>query len=88
LIDSQGQLVAQQDGPIIDFYSAAPVQTSQMVAGKLYIDSRELLLPPGLTAGSYQLEVVVYQSWDNLRLMLPDARTAVGLDRLALPPLG
>jgi hypothetical protein len=52
--------------------------------GKLYIDKRDIILPPGLPTGIYQLSLVVYQSWDNYRLPLPDHRDSLILDSISL----
>jgi len=79
LLDRSGTLVAQVDRPIRDQYLNQDIQTSQLEPGRIYIDARTLELPPGLPAGEYQLALVVYQSWDSVRLTLPD-----GADRLIL----
>jgi hypothetical protein len=84
LRDSAGNLVAQSDGAI-QHYGVETVQTSQMQPGHIYIDHRMLALPPDLPNGSYQLVLVVYQSWDNARLMLPDGSDALLLIELNLP---
>ncbi len=67
LLDANGGLVAQSDGAI-QHYGVETVQTSQMEAGRIYIDHRALILPPDLPPGEYTLTLVVYQSWDNARL--------------------
>lgn len=82
LLDDEGALVAQADGPITDFYSGQPVQTSTLEPDRLYIDLRVLDLSDDLPAGQYQPALVVYQSWDNTRLTLPG-----GVDQLLLEPL-
>ncbi len=84
LLNADGQLVAQQDSGIVDFYSGGLIQTSQLMPGKLYIDKRDITLPPGLPTGIYQLSLVVYQSWDNHRLPLPDHRDSLILDSISL----
>jgi len=86
LLDANGQLVAQQDGPIVDYYTDTAVQTSQLTPGKLYINPRQLPLPPGLPDGTYQLRLLVYQSWDNQHLLLPDGSDYLMLDSIELPP--
>jgi 4-amino-4-deoxy-L-arabinose transferase-like glycosyltransferase len=85
LLNREGTIVAQSDGPIIDWYNRQPVQTSQMQPNKIYIDARTLTLPPNLPAGEYQLTLVVYQSWDQVRLTLPDGRDYLLLDTLQRP---
>ena len=71
LIDRDGRLVAQSDGPI-QHYGQEVVQTSTMDPGRIYMDVRRLELPPALAPGDYRLTVVVYQPWDGTRLTLPD----------------
>lgn len=85
LLNSDSAVVAQADGPIIDWYSRQPLQTSQMQPDKIYIDARALALPPDLPAGAYQPVLVVYQSWDQVRLTLPDGSDQLLLDTLSLP---
>jgi 4-amino-4-deoxy-L-arabinose transferase-like glycosyltransferase len=84
LLDDMGVLVAQADGPITDFYSREPVQTSQLAPGQIRIDARALRLPADLPAGVYRLALVVYQSWDGVRLSLPDGTDALPLDEITL----
>ena len=79
-----GALVAQSDGPI-NHYGVQIVQTSQLQPGKIYIDWRTLTLPPDLPSGTYTLELVVYQSWDNTRLTLADGSDALKLEALTIP---
>ncbi len=55
------------------------MQTSQLEPGKIYIDWRTLDLPPNLAPGAYRLDLVVYQSWDNTRLTLPDGSDSLTL---------
>jgi hypothetical protein len=87
LLDADGRLVAQADGAVRDQYAELqPVETSQMQPGRFYIDHRSLALPPGLPAGDYQLALVVYQSWDGVRLLLADGADRLVLQTLALPP--
>ncbi|MBE2271478.1 MAG: glycosyltransferase family 39 protein [Anaerolinea sp.] len=69
LLSEDGRLVAQSDGAI-QHYGLETVQTSSLEAGRIYIDHRTLSLPPDLTDGIYTLRLVVYQSWDNERLMV------------------
>lgn len=84
LLDSAGKLVAQADGPITDWYSQQPLQTSQLMPGKIYIDSRSIVLPTDLAPGDYQLVLVVYQSWDGTRLTLPDDSDHLALQTIQL----
>lgn len=85
LLDDRGGLVAQVDRPIRDQYLNQDIQTSQLEPGRIYIDSRTLDLSPGLPAGDYQLTLVVYQSWDSVRLTLPDGTDTLLLNRMKLP---
>lgn len=81
LLDTNGILVAQNDGPIVH-YGAEPVPTSTMQVGRLYIDFRSLPRTASLAPGEYHLALVVYQPWDGARLTLPD-----GADHLVLQTL-
>jgi len=85
LLDGDGQMVAQADGAIIDQYSSETVQTSQLIPGKLIIDAREIPLPAGLPSGTYQPSLIVYQSWDNTRLLLPDGTDQIVVETIHLP---
>ncbi len=71
---STGQLIAQDDGAIQHY--GETVQTSTMQPGQIYIDERTLT---GIWDTGIQVRLVVYQSWDGIRLTLPD-----GSDSLAL----
>ncbi len=84
LVSAGGEIVAQNDGAI-NHYGTQQVETSQLEPGRIYIDWRSLPLPLNLAPGAYTLELVVYQSWDNLRLLLPDDRDALALDSLTFP---
>ncbi len=83
LSDDAGTLVAQKDGPI-NHYGAQIFQTSQLEPNKIYVDWRTLDLPPGLAHGTYHLGLVVYQSWDNTRLLLPDGSDSLALESLTV----
>jgi 4-amino-4-deoxy-L-arabinose transferase-like glycosyltransferase len=84
LLDAQGTLVAQSDGPLNPGADDA-VQTSQIVPGRIYTDLRALAPSAPLTTGEYRLELVVYQSWDNVRLTLPDGSDTLGLRAVTVP---
>jgi len=83
LIDANGRLVAQLDRQIQppDFEE---IPTSQLQPHNNYVDWRELQLPSDLPAGDYTLQVVVYQWWDNQRLLLPDGRDTFKLDTITI----
>lgn len=83
LLDSDGNLVRQTDGPIHDQY-AGPVESSQLEPGRPYIDLRSLPLQD-LPPGEYRLLLVVYQWWDNARLLLADGSDHLLLETLHLP---
>ena len=69
MTDSQGELVAQFDGPPL----AGLQPTSQWKPDSLYIDSRKLELPDGLASGEYLLRVGLYSFESGERLpFLPD----------------
>jgi|GEM_PF-509180 len=71
LLTPDGTLLAQVDGPI-NHYNTEIFQTSQLEAGRFYVDFRALPLPADLVPGDYELGVVVYQWWDNARLPVAD----------------
>ncbi len=83
LLDGSGQKVAQMDGPI-NHYGAEIVQTSQLEPGRIYIDHRAITPTSDLPAGAYTLALAVYQSWDGVRLMLPDGRDSLVLDAVSI----
>lgn len=64
LTDSQGELVAQFDGPAL----AGLEPTSLWKPNSLYIDSRKLELPVDLVPGSYLLRVGLYSLESGERL--------------------
>lgn len=64
MLDSQGELVAQYDGPAL----AGLLPTGQWLRNAMYIDRRQLDLPAGLPAGSYQLRVGLYDFSSGQRL--------------------
>ncbi len=72
LLDAQGHLVAQVDGPATA--PDTPPQTSAWQSDAYYEDYRTLQIPPGLSSGPYRLVATVYQWWDNVRLP-PQANT-------------
>jgi hypothetical protein len=84
LVDTEGALVAQSDGTIMH-YGTEAVQTSQLQPGKIYIDWRSITLPVGLPEGDYRLELVVYQSWDGVRLQVSDHTDALTLEMVSVP---
>ncbi|MDX2138315.1 MAG: glycosyltransferase family 39 protein [Chloroflexota bacterium] len=50
-----------------------PEQTSQWQPGRYYVEERELILPYPLVSGQYDLQLIVYQWWDGVRLDAPTA---------------
>jgi hypothetical protein len=84
LLDANGALVAQTDGPI-NHYNSQIFQTSQLEPDKIYIDHRALIPAAPLPPGSYQLLLVVYQPWDGARLQLSDGSDVLPLDTLTVP---
>ncbi len=66
VIDEQGRLVAQNDsGPLGPF---TPVQTSFWQPDRPYRDDRSVILPWGLSMGTYQLHLAIYYWEDGQRL--------------------
>ncbi len=84
VLDGSGKLVAQADGPL-QLGNGSVVQTSQMVPDKIYIDPRALVPSVPLPTGTYTLVLVVYQSWDNVRLKLPDGSDSLQIGMIAVP---
>jgi hypothetical protein len=84
VLDADGKLVAQADGPI-QVGDGNVVQTSQMKPGQIYIDPRALTPPAPLPNGTYTLMLVVYQSWDNVRLKLADGSDSLQIGMVAVP---
>ena len=72
MLDSNGALVAQTDGPITSYFNGGEqVATINMIPNLIYVDVRTLdvsEVPPG----TYTLELIVYWWEDNTRLVLPD----------------
>lgn len=86
LVAADGQVVAQNDGAIMDMYSdPTEVQMSQLEPNRTYIDLRNLSVPPDLPTGEYQLTVVVYQWWDGVRLPTVDGEDAIILETIRIP---
>lgn len=79
-----GTLIAHSDGPI-NHYGVDIIQTSRMQPGQIYIDHRALTLPADAPSNEYRLSVVVYQSWDGVRLPLPNAADHLIIGTLRLP---
>lgn len=84
LLDSSGNLVAQADGPI-NHYGNETVDTNVMQPGKIYIDYRSLALPSVITAGTYQLQLIVYDWQTGKRLLLTDGEDHLMLDPINIP---
>jgi hypothetical protein len=84
LLDANGALVAQNDGPI-EHYGSSTVQTSNMQPETIYIDFRSLTLPPDLPPGEYVLTLAVYRPWDNVLLTLPDGSERLVLKTITIP---
>lgn len=67
LLDSSGNLIAQNDGPIrLD--GQTTINTSQLEPGKTYMDRRDIRLPAGIQPGVYQPVLVVYDWQTGQRL--------------------
>ena len=72
VLNSAGVLVAQQDGPPLDWYSGSEIPVSTMTPGKILIDQRDIDLPESLPDGEYRLMLIVYRPGDLQRLTLDD----------------
>jgi hypothetical protein len=75
LLDSDGRVVSQHDGPPQD--GAYP--TSAWDAGEVVVDERILLLPPDLTPGLYSLWVGLYLPASGERLPVAGGGDSVKL---------
>ena len=84
LLDSTGALVAQVDGAINE-YGHQTVDATTMQSGHIYIDFRTLSLPATISAGTYQLELIVYDWQTGKRLLLPDGSDHLLLIQIIVP---
>jgi hypothetical protein len=66
LLDSDGHVISQADGPAQ--IAGTVEQTSTWQPGTYYQDIRTIHVPRRLTSGNYHLYVIVYQWWDGVRL--------------------
>jgi hypothetical protein len=66
MLDSEGAVIAQADGPAQA--PETPEQTRAWQPNFTYEDYRTLQLPPDVADGNYRLVVTVYQWWDGVRL--------------------
>lgn len=82
VLNDAGALVAQQDGPPLDWYSGKATPVSQMSPGELLIDRRQIDLPDSLPDGEYQLVLIVYNPVDLQRLAPATGGDALLLHRL------
>jgi hypothetical protein len=64
LVDEQGQLVAQFDGPPLE----ALLPTSRWPAGAFFIDRRKIWLPEDLESGEYRFLIGLYERETGNRL--------------------
>jgi hypothetical protein len=83
LLDAEGRLVAQNDGPPVG--GARP--TSGWTAGEAVTDRRGLLLPEGLAAGTYRLRIGLYRPDSGERLTAWDREGAALGDGVPLEGL-
>jgi len=67
LLDSSGRLITQVDRPPQG--DGTPEQISTWQPNMLYLDHRRIEIPYHLADGQYRIELIVYQYWDNVRLM-------------------
>ena len=83
LLAEDGFLVTQIDRQIMP-PNSDEVPTSTMQSDGNYIDERILEIPPDLANGDYQLQVLVYQWWDGVRLTVPDGSDAIVIDTITM----
>ncbi len=84
LLDAQSNLLAQSDGPL-NPAAPQPTQTSALVPGRISTDERVLTPSAPLAPGEYRLALVVYQSWDNVRLTLQNGSDTLNLRTFTVP---
>jgi hypothetical protein len=84
LIDNQNKMVAQTDGPVLN-YGQATVESSAMIPGQIYVDFRQIDLSAELAPGQYQLALVVYDWQTGVSLKLTDGSESLELDAVAIP---
>lgn len=73
LLDGAGALVAQQDGPLMDYWSGDSVPTTAFAPEGYIVGRRQIALPAGLPSGEYTLALAVYQPEDGVRLAVSPA---------------
>jgi uncharacterized membrane protein len=78
LLDKNGLLVGQSDGPI-RHYGVQTYNMSDLEPGSIYIDFRSLLIPSGLPSGDYVLALTVYDWQTSERLLLANGRNYLEL---------
>jgi hypothetical protein len=78
LLNDKGDLIAQVDGPI-NVQAGTPLKTSQLEPGRIYVETRKVIVPADYPPGYYQVALVVYDWKTGERLKLPD-----GSDHLLL----
>src|SRR4030095_11965589 len=72
VIDDTGKLWTQDDSRPVQYAS----NTNRWLPGQLILDRHELILPPDLPAGRYQVRVGLYNEADTVRLPVVDANGA------------
>jgi len=73
LLDSEGRIVAQHDGP------PAPVPASAWQSGETYRSRLAVLVPPGAAPGPYHLVLGVYDPATGKRISLPGGADVIEL---------
>ena len=82
LLDADGRVHAQEDSaPALIYPDDAPLETSRWQPGQIFIEERQITLPPSVGRGDYALKMALYWFGDEIRL------TAPGVDADGLLPL-
>jgi len=68
VLDKNGSVVAQKDGPINDFWGRGTLQTSWLRPANYYVDARTIPISASLNPGSYDIGLLAYQPWDMVHL--------------------
>jgi hypothetical protein len=83
VFDADNQLVSQVDAPLVNSNCAAASQFSSGIV----VTCDSILLPEGLTPGSYQLAAGVYEPDSGRRLTTPKGESVVPLMTIEIEPV-
>ncbi|QPC81984.1 glycosyltransferase family 39 protein [Phototrophicus methaneseepsis] len=84
MLDEDGALVTQTDGPVTSYFGGQTIQTSAMMPNTIYLGVRNLNIT-NVSPGEYTLALVVYWWEDGERLLLPDGSDSLTLQTVTIP---